>query len=844
MKLRTLIYLYGWRLRAHPFQELLAGAGIAAGVALLFAVQVANTSITASMEQLFRGMVGDAQLRIGAGDEHGFDQRLTAEVARTPGVAIAAPVFERRAIMAGPTGDEALELFGLEASFGELGGRFARNFGRDGLRLPRRGVVIPDDVARSIGADVGDVVTLEVGGSAHRVRVSATLGEEQIGDAAGSPVVLGTLPFVQRLIGARDRVTSIYVIAEPGAQDAVRERLEHRFGDRLDVGPADMMLDRLRVATAANDQSTALFSAVSAMIGLLFAFNAMLLTVPERRRFVADLRTQGATGRQIVAAIGFQAVTLGVVASLAGLLLGDVLSRSVFQSVPGYLAFTFAIGTQRIVPFSAIALAFGAGILAALVAACRPLADLLSRDAESAYEDGGEPGEAIGPRLRTTLLGVGVALLVAIVLVTTFAPSVALVAILALTIATLLAMPAVFSASLTLVDRVASRLGLRLLTVATMGARAATTRSIAVAAIAAVAVLGNIAIGGAREDLVRGIHAGFADHLRTADLWVTTAGRSLTTDSFELDDAALARLRAAPAVADVRLYRGGMFDVGSRRIWVIGRPRADAVVVPPSQVTEGDPVVADGQVRGGGWAAVSTTIADERDLGVGDLLRIRTPGGGIAVRVAATVSNLGWGPGAIVLDADAYRRAWRTSDPSALEIELAAGVAPAEGRRQVEQALGPAAAALDVQSAQELEAEFRGVLHEGLTRLTQISTLLLIASALALSAVMSAAVWERRRLLATYKLEGVKRRQLGAMLLYEALLVLGIGCGIGALAGVYGHLLGDRWLELTTGFRAPFSLQLEQGALTLLAIVVASLAIVAVPGWIAARVPARWRFQE
>ena len=36
-------------------------------------------------------------------------------------------------------------------------------------------------------------------------------------------------------------------------------------------------------AAAASNQSTALFALISALVGFLFAFNAMLLTVPERR---------------------------------------------------------------------------------------------------------------------------------------------------------------------------------------------------------------------------------------------------------------------------------------------------------------------------------------------------------------------------------------------------------------------------------------------------------------------------------------------------------------------------------------------------------------------------------
>lgn len=101
--------------------------------------------------------------------------------------------------------------------------------------------------------------------------------------------------------------------------------------------------------------------------------------------------------------------------------LGDVLSRTVFHSVPGYLAFTFPIGTQRIVPFRAIAIAFGAGLIAALLATGQPLLDAFSRgDLEAVYDD--EPGEAIASRARLALAGRGAALVTAIAVMVALAP--------------------------------------------------------------------------------------------------------------------------------------------------------------------------------------------------------------------------------------------------------------------------------------------------------------------------------------------------------------------------------------------------------------------------------------
>ena len=114
--LRTFALLYKAHLRAHPLPELLALVGIAAGVALLFAVQVANKSVTGSFEQLSDGIVGRASLEVAARRPQGFDQELFSKVKRLPQVEAAAPVLERRVSVNGPKGRRALTLLGFDDS--------------------------------------------------------------------------------------------------------------------------------------------------------------------------------------------------------------------------------------------------------------------------------------------------------------------------------------------------------------------------------------------------------------------------------------------------------------------------------------------------------------------------------------------------------------------------------------------------------------------------------------------------------------------------------------------------------------------------------------------------------
>ena len=82
IRLTMLLHLYRRRLRAHPTGELLAGGGVAIGVALVFGTLVANASLTSSASKLVHGLTGSARFALVARSPRGFDQSL-AEAAGT-----------------------------------------------------------------------------------------------------------------------------------------------------------------------------------------------------------------------------------------------------------------------------------------------------------------------------------------------------------------------------------------------------------------------------------------------------------------------------------------------------------------------------------------------------------------------------------------------------------------------------------------------------------------------------------------------------------------------------------------------------------------------------------------
>ncbi|MFL5819021.1 MAG: ABC transporter permease [Conexibacter sp.] len=850
MTLRGVIDHYGERVRAHPVQELLAGVGVAIGVALVLAVLVANSSIASNARALVHGIAGSAQLQLSARSGDGFPQSVTGRVRALEDVAVAAPLLEQRARLVGPDGTRSVSLVGVDKSIADLGGSVTRQLDPALLILLQGGVMLPSTVARAIGVPTNGGterrVTLDLHGHAQRVGVSAVLGEAAIGPAADAALAIAPLDRAQALAGLPGRVTRILVTPKAGREAAARAELQRVAGGRLTVAPVDREVELISQAAAPSYQATGFFAAIAAICGTLLVFNAMLLTAPERRRSMAILRTAaGYTPRDIAQMLLFEAVVLGTLASAAGIALGVVLAKTAFSGVPSFLSFAFALSGNVAIPLGMVVAVGAGGVLVTCVAAAPPLLDLRRGRALDAVEhEQGEAGQRLPSTARRVMAGAALVLLAAAALLVAAAPATTVVAIGAVTVATALAIPTLVGAAAQLAAWIAARTNWHALDLAAEGVRARTVRASTLAAMAAVAVCGCLAIEGAHRDVLRGLDRNFAEYLASGDLWVTSGGseNSLTTESFS-DGGTARRLASVSGVAQVRAYYGSLLDVSNRRVWIIARGPHDAAPIPPSQLVDGDLRTATSRLRTGGWVAVSNALARKQHAGLGEAITLPTPSGEQRYRVAAITTNLGWGPGAVIMSADRYRRDWLGPEPSALELQLEPGADPIATRRAAQAALG-SGSALRAQTAPERDAQFRALARDGLDRLSQIALMLVIAAALSLAAGTIAAIWQRRVSLAVLRISGHLPGELWRVLLLEAAIILGTGTLAGLAAGAVGHRLLARWLADTTGYPAPFALNVGQIALVLVSIVGGALVLVALASARAARVDQRMAFHE
>jgi putative ABC transport system permease protein len=851
VRLSTLAYLYGRRLRTHPVQELLAGVGIAAGVALVFAVQVATSSIADGSSQIVHSILGRADLQLRARSEAGIDEALAGRVSALPGVLRVVRGVEVTATAVGPSGRRLT----LQLASANLAPGSAAGIARDPLEhLAPDEVVLPSATAQALGAEETispgapvtlSRITLQAGGHTFPVRVGTILGRESAGPLASALAVFAPLRAIQGFLGLRGRLTGLLVESRTGAHAQVRRELEGIAPRGVIVSDGDEDIRLLRQATAPNRQATGFFALVAALVGLLLAFNAMLLSTPERRRVVADLRIQGARAVDIARLLLFQALCLGVPASIVGVLLGDILSRALFRETPGYLAAAFPLGTQTVIGWQATLLSMAGGIGIACVASLPPLLDLRRSKAIDAVRfTSGEPGQGVGRRLRLGLFAAAVLLgLASFGLPRIFGSRSRVEAIIALALATLLVIPLAFATALAGAQALAARSDrLNLLLLATRTLRATTVRSLALAATGAIAVFGTVAAEGAHRDLLRGLYGDYAQYVASANLWITNPGDYLATRSFSGRSVA-AEVARVKAVAQVRPYYGSFLDVAGHRAWLIARAPAALGGFPGGQLLSGDRRSAARQLQAGGWVTLSAQLADVLHVGSGGHVTLPTPSGPVSYGVAATTTNLGWSAGAIVLNSADYVRAWPGAEPTALEVELKSGADLPRAQAAIEARLGRASP-LAVESRDTRADRADPLAREGLARLSQISLLLSVAAALAIAAAMAAAIWQRRASLASLRLQSFTRRQLRMVIVLEAGIVIATGCLTGAAAGIWAHAQIDGYLRLVSGFPAPFTPGLLQVLEEVLVIVAATLLALAVPGLLASDAPPRLALSE
>ena len=320
----------------------ISSLGVVLGVAILLVALAIMTGFQGELRARILGALSHLTVYSLAADGFSDYGEAAATVASVPGVAAATPVLYANALATGRR-DALVRLKGvepaLEAGVSEFSTRMTagdfralEHAGTDGTAP----VVLGEELALALGVTVGDPIRLLVPsgaltpfGTIPRSRRFLVVGTFRLGlyDYDSSWALI-PLPDAQRLIGlfgeathVEARLTDMFRVRE--VEPVVREALGPGYGalNWIDMNTtlfSAFWLEKL---------ATALFVSFIVGVAALNIVAGQIVTVTEKTRDIAILRSMGATRKSVMVLFMAQGAAIGLVGTGVGAALGVLACR-------------------------------------------------------------------------------------------------------------------------------------------------------------------------------------------------------------------------------------------------------------------------------------------------------------------------------------------------------------------------------------------------------------------------------------------------------------------------------------------------------------------------------------
>jgi putative ABC transport system permease protein len=306
-----------------------------------------------------------------------FDQSLLAKVRTLPGVAVADGAVNGTAQLIGKDGKAVV--YGGAPNLGFSIARGDSPFNPLSLiegRWPHGNeVVIDKSVAKKEHFALGQTIGVEAEGAVQHLRVSGIVKFGSVSTIGGATLAGFDLPTAQKLFAKPGQLDEIAVQAKPNVssdellaqiRDILPPATEVRTGAQQaheDSKDTDSFISFLQKFLLG-------FGGVALFVGSFVIANSLSITIAQRTRELATLRTIGASRRQVLRSILLESLVVGILASVVGLFAGLGLAVGLFKL---FDAVGFTLPNNGLTfETRTVVVSLLVGILVTLVASMRP----------------------------------------------------------------------------------------------------------------------------------------------------------------------------------------------------------------------------------------------------------------------------------------------------------------------------------------------------------------------------------------------------------------------------------------------------------------------------------------
>jgi putative ABC transport system permease protein len=384
MSTPIVVRLAGRYIERRLLQSVLFVIGVALGVAVVVAIDLANSSASRAFALSTESVTGRATHQI-VGGPNGLPTELYRQLRVDLSLDEIAPIVENYA-RAVQLGDRTLRILGVDAfaeppfrdylTSVEVEGETVNPFqALNAFIAEPNTVLISARLAEQYDIQPGDTITLQPGGIPVDVRVVGLLRtDDELSAQALENLILTDIATAQEIVGRPGTISRIDLILPEGYDLAQIEALLPAGAVMTTPRDQENALSQMTAAFELNLQALSLLALV---VGVFLIYNTVTFSVVQRRPVLGILRALGATKGQIFALILGEAIILGLVGTVIGLGLGIIFGRAAIGLIAQTISdLYFSVSVQG-VTVDPITLVKGVciGLLASLVAAVVPSYD-------------------------------------------------------------------------------------------------------------------------------------------------------------------------------------------------------------------------------------------------------------------------------------------------------------------------------------------------------------------------------------------------------------------------------------------------------------------------------------
>ena len=365
-----------------PLQSLLCILGVALGVAVIVAIDLANLSASRAFTISTETVAGRATHQI-VGSSGSVPQSVYQQLKTVAGINAAAPVVDGYAT-AMELDKQPLHVIGVdvfaEAPFRSFLGSGGANLNLNSFSqfLSRAdAVLIGSPLALRYGLTVGSPLTLRIGDQRHKMKIIGILqpdAEENTSALDGLAVM--DVSAAQDLFSLHDRLSHIDLIADDRTVEgrAMLMKIDAILPDDARITKPQLRSQSVESLSDAFELNLTALSLLALVVGMFLIYNTITFSVVQRRPLFGTLRCLGVTRAQIFGLVLFESSVLSVIGAFFGLGIGLLLGRGAISLVTQTINDLYYVVTVRSMTVDNISLVKGfvLGVGAALLAAVAP----------------------------------------------------------------------------------------------------------------------------------------------------------------------------------------------------------------------------------------------------------------------------------------------------------------------------------------------------------------------------------------------------------------------------------------------------------------------------------------